>query len=307
MQTQNNIDLLSSIYKIQIRNEEKISDTDRIFCENQQNILYRSLNEIDRWYGIFVEEAAKYKESHKVSYLPNGKVKKHDPYIDRYDDVRKDYTDFEFKPFENIDQLVDNNYRAISAFADSIVAYFNKTYNVSVSYPYIDKEKLQMGFRPVYQSYVDSVIEHLGGKSFRDTAEEELIKRFLNAVKPGRWSKVKPELKKDKITFPNIIRFDDFWSDRNKMHYNYRNELGNLCAGIAFGTDNTLFGSSSIIIHFDDNDVDISSPYELTTSNAEEMKFFKNGRIDVKFKDAKAAEECYYKTRLNTIQLSNDD
>ena len=35
-----------------------------------------------------------------------------------------------------------------------------------------------MGFRPVYQTYVDMVIEHLGGKSFRETAEEELLYRF---------------------------------------------------------------------------------------------------------------------------------
>lgn len=54
-------------------------------------------------------------------------------------------------------------------------------------------------------TYVDAVIEHLGGRSFRKTAEEELIKRFHQLVKPNRWSKVKPELKSDKISFPNII------------------------------------------------------------------------------------------------------
>ncbi len=37
---------------------------------------------------------------------------------------------------------------------------------------------MRMGFRPVYQTYVDMVIEHLGGKSFRETAEEELLARF---------------------------------------------------------------------------------------------------------------------------------
>jgi hypothetical protein len=101
-----------------------------------------------------------------------------------------------------------------------------------------------MGFRPVYQSYVDLVIEHLGGKSFRDTAEDELIKRFLHAVSPSRWSKVKPELKKDRILFPNVISFDSFWPDKNKMHYNYRTALEEFCAGIAFGADNELSGSS---------------------------------------------------------------
>lgn len=313
MSTQNNTaggnttDLLSSIYKIQIRNEEKIADTDRIFCEKQQVNLYRSLDEIDHWYGIFVEEAAKYKDSHKITYLANGKIKKDDPYNNRYDSMRTDYTDFEFKPFDNIDKLVEKNYNAIQAFSKSIVAHFNNTYNVSVPYPEIEKEKLPMGFRPLYLSYVDQVIEHLGGRSFRDTAEDELIRRFLHAVSPGRWETVKPELKKDKISFPNIVSFDRFWPEKNKLHYNYLKDLEDLCAGIAFGADNTLHGGTSMIIWFDDNNVDISRPYTLSISNAEEMKFFKNGRIDVHFKDAKTAESCFYKLKLDTLQLRNDE
>ncbi len=74
-----------------------------------------------------------------------------------------------------------------------------------------------MGFRPVYETYVDMVIEHLGGKSFRETAEEELLKRFLQTVTPSCWSKVKPELKKDKIIFPDIVRWDN-------IHLEYHQE-----------------------------------------------------------------------------------
>jgi hypothetical protein len=195
MFTQNNMaggnttDLLSLIYKIEIRNDEKISDADRIFCENQQTLLYRSLDKIDRWYRIFFEEAAKYKDSHKISHEPNGKIKFHEPYNNRYDSVDVDFTKYEFKPFDVINKLVEENHKAITAFAKSIVAYFNRNYEVSVPYPDMSEATLQMGFRPIYQSYVDLVIEHLGGKSFRDTAEEELINRFLDAVKPSRWSK----------------------------------------------------------------------------------------------------------------------
>lgn len=299
-------DLLSSIYKIQIRNEEKISDIDRIFCENQQKSLYKSLDEIDRWYNIFAEEALKYKESHRVCFEANGKVKKQDPYRDRYGHERTDYTDFEFKPFDNLDKMAEKNCNAISAFAKVIVSYFNHTYNVSVPYPEIDEKTLPVGSRPVYQSYVDQVIEYLGGKSFRDTAEEELINRFLDVVKPHRWSKVKPELKKDKIVFPDVIYFDNFWPEKNKLDYNSRPKLETFCAGIAFGADDELSGSSSMILWFSDDNMDISKPYTLTTTNAEEMKFFKNGRIDVKFKDAKTAEECFIKLRLNTIELQED-
>ena len=80
-----------------------------------------------------------------------------------------------------------------------------------------------MGFRPVYDTYVDVVIEHLGGKSFRETAVEELLARLSKVVRPAYWSKVKTELKKDKIIFPEIIRFDDFsmqYNQRNRISYN---------------------------------------------------------------------------------------
>jgi hypothetical protein len=75
---------------------------------------------------------------------------------------------------------------------------------VSVPEYKIDEKKLPMGFRPVYDTYVDVVIEHLGGKSFRETAVEELLARLSKVVRPAYWSKVKTELKKDKIIFPEI-------------------------------------------------------------------------------------------------------
>lgn len=76
---------------------------------------------------------------------------------------------------------------------------------MAVPIPAIGDKTLRMGFHPVYQTYVDTVIDYLGGKSFREAVEEELLARFLKVVRPFRWSKVKPELKKDKITFPDIV------------------------------------------------------------------------------------------------------
>ena len=166
-----------------------------------------------------------------------------------------------------------------------------------------------MGFRPLYQSYVDTVIEHLGGRSFRRTAEEELLRRFLELVTPHRWSKVKPELKGDKISFPNILTFDSFYQEnynRNYIHYSYRSHIETFCEGIAFGADDTVSGSSRIIPGFNDNSVDVSGWYDLTTTNAEQMRFFKNGRIDVRFKDREAAHACYKRLRLDEVTLRED-
>ena len=299
-------DLLSGILNVQVRNEDKITEQDRLYCQTQQELLYKTLDQIDRWYAIFKEDAEQYQQERKFHYEDNGKVSMRNFYSFHND--RDDYSHNEFKPFDLINDLVDKNHNANANFANRIISYFNKTYNVAVPVPGIDDATLRMGFRPVYETYVDTVIEHLGGKSFRETAEEELLSRFLKIAQPSRWSKVKPELKKDKITFPEILRFDEFYLsyNRNQIHYNYKGNIEIFCEGIAFGADDSINGSSRMIVRLDENDVDVSGWYDLTTTNAEQIKFYKNGRIDVKFKDSTAAESCFKRLRLDEITLRED-
>ena len=52
--------------------------------------------------------------------------------------------------------------------------------------------------------------------------------------------------------------------------------------------------------------MDITEWYDLTLTNAEQIKFYKNGRIDVRFKDSQAAENCYRRLRLDEITLRED-
>lgn len=301
--TGNAPDLLQGILSVQVRNEDKITEQDRIYCRNQQDLLYKTLDQIDHWYTIFKEDAEQYQEERKFHYEENGKVSMRNFYS--YHNDRDDYSHNEFKPFDLINDLVDKNHNANANFASRIIAYFNKTYNVQVPVPSIDGKTLRMGFRPVYETYVDAVIEHLGGKSFRETAEEELLSRFLKVVQPSCWSKVKPELKKDKITFPEILRFDEFYLsyNRNQIHYNYKGNIETFCEGIAFGADDTIHGSSRMIVGLHEDDVDVSRWYDLTTTNAEQIRFYKNGRIDVRFKDSAIAESCFKRLRLDEITL----
>ena len=195
-------------------------------------------------------------------------------------------------------------------FANPLCVYFNKTYNVSVPVPKIDEKTLHIGFRPVYETYVDMVIEHLGGKSFRETAEEELLKRFLQTVTPSCWSKVKPELKKDKIIFPDIVRWDNIhleYHQEYEFEYGTKQKVDTFCEGIAFGTDDVLCGGMGMIVGLCDRNVDITGWYDLTTTHAEQIKFYKNGRIDVKFKDSIAARNCFDRLRLGEIKLRNEN
>ena len=295
-------DLLSGILSVQVRNEDKITEQDRLYCQMQQELLYKTLDQIDRWYAVFKEEAEQYQAERKFHYEENGKVSMRDFYT--YHNNRDDYSHNEFKPFDLINDLVDKNRNANANFAGRIISYFNRTYNVSVPEYKIDEKTLQMGSRPVYGTYVDVVIEHLGGKSFRETAVEELLARVARVVKPSCWSKVKTELKKDRIVFPEIIRFDDYYIQYNnwcKISYNNGGDLDTLCASISYGADDILNGNSKMIIRFDDNDVSVTDWYDLTTTNAEQIRFYKNGRIDVRFKDSAAAGNCFKRLRLDEI------
>ena len=300
-------DLLSGILSVQVRNEEIITEQDRLYCQRQQDLLYKTLDQIDRWYAIFKEDAERYREEKNFKYEDNGKVPVRNCLISDFG--KDDYSHNEFKPFDQINDLVDKNHNANANFADRIISYFNKTYNVAVPVPAVDEKTLRMGFRPVYQTYVDAVIEHLGGKSFRETAEEELLARFLKTVRPSCWSKVKPELKNDRIILPNILRFDDFYIQHCQQYhlcYSYDGNLENICEGIAYGADDILNGSSRIIMGFDNHDMDISQWYNLTLTNAEQIKFYKNGRIDIRFKNSAAAGNCFKRLRLDEITLQED-
>ncbi len=62
-----------------------------------------------------------------------------------------------------------------------------------------------------------------------------------------------------------------------------------------------------MIVGLCDRNVDITGWYDLTTTNAEQIKFYKNGRIDVKFKDSIAARNCFDRLRLGEIKLRNEN
>ncbi len=88
-----------------------------------------------------------------------------------------------------------------------------------------------------------------------------------------------------------------------KISYNYSGELETLCAVSLTVRMMYCAATRKMIIRFDDNDVSVNDWYDLTTTNAEQIRFYKNGRIDVKFKDSAAAESCFKRLRLDEITL----
>jgi hypothetical protein len=294
--------LLHFFDSFSIEEDILITGSDLKFCEEQQNLLYETLGRIERWYGIFREEAGLYTGTHNLSYTVGGKVIL-SGLANSGNLMSPDYKRFEFQPFDLIDKMAGNRCSAIRNFAGNIIGYFNKTYHVSIPVPEAETQEFPLGFRPVYTTYTSLVEKHLRGKGFRQTAEEELLQRFHNTVSGSYWKQKMPELVKDKIVFHNIICFDEYYFQygKNKIHYNCNQVLEIFCEGIAFGVTASLNGSTAIIPGFNGSNVDISNPYPLTTGNAVGMKFYKNGRIDIRFPDSVSAEACFKKLKLNEL------
>lgn len=294
----NGTDMLAVFNTIQINNEEKISLHDKKFCEQQQQLLNLSLGQIDKWYAFFRQEAEKYKESHRITFEANGSVTTNPPY-QPHSDYPSGYQEFEFQPFDQLNELVKLRQEAIIRFSRTIISYFNKTYSLCVEQEDPDKKTMPVTLRPTYSTYVDQVMDHLGGRDFRETAEEEIINRFHKNIL-GPYKKM-PELKGEKVIFYDIIRFDDFYSKNYQQYhisYNYRNELESLCEGIALAGNDKLNGSSNIILDFNPDKVDITEPYLANAGEARKMKFYKNGRIDVWFSSKETAALAFKKLKL---------
>lgn len=296
-------DLLSLFDSIHVRNEEKIPAEDRQFCEKLQGELHRALDRLTGEYNYFKNKADEYEGIYAFSFEEDGTV-----YVsnelspknceDRY------FIRSEFKPFKAINEIVDSQKCIIRSFENQIIAYFNQKYHVHIDQPERE-EKIVWGFKPTYQYLVDIVLGYLGGRNFRETAEYELLQRFHKVA--ARWAKHRdlyPLLKGEKIVFPRVISFDEFYSDQYHIHYNSKNDVDLFCSGIAF-CDDTFHGSSRMIIGFDSNNVDLSKWYDLTTDKATKMKFFKNGRIDVQFKDKTTSKDCFLKLKLDQYLPEN--
>ncbi|MBS1439873.1 MAG: hypothetical protein HP006_06835 [Alistipes sp.] len=292
----NPTDMLAAFDRIQVHTQENITQADHEFCRQQQELLYATLDQLMKWYDLFRKDAEQYIESHRPSFEASGKVETRE----RYNEGDKSYSEYEFLPFSQINTIVKNYSKACRNFAYRIISYFNKQYNLSIPTPniYDDPDELPWGFRPDYMSCIEIVFDHLGGRGFREKAEDEIIDRCLETVRKYR-NEMQPKLKGQTISFTAMFRFSDYTPDR--ICYEDVRKISNLCTALALFGDQRLNGEIGIIQQFDADKVDTSRWYDLTTSDAEQIRFYKNGRIDVRFANHHAAQLCFHQLRLDTL------
>ena len=296
-----NTNLLAVFDTVVVRNEEKISAEDRDFCQRHQRVLTRTLDQLQRWYDLLRQEADACGDEFKATYKVNGTVEYNSPYS--WNRQALDYSEFEFRPFKVLNEVVKLYQGAVQRFGNNIVDYFNKRYNLSVERPAFDSENTPFGQHPAYTDYVNLVITHLGGRGFRETAEQELIDR-LHKMISDCYGKL-PVVTGNKIVFDRICAYSNIaleFHQRYDIDYDALCKVGKICAALVFHDTGSLNGGTEIIGDFNQADIDITRSYPLSIDAAEGIKFYKNGRLDVIFANHGAAEACYKRLHLDAIQ-----
>jgi len=179
--------------------------------------------------------------------------------------------------------------------------YFEEKYRFSILRPDCE-DTISVGFLPDYKLYVDHIISRLNGQTFREKAEEEIIIRSLFASK-RRERGTAPELRDNKILFYDIVEMDDYQRSigRYQIAYGTDTFVNNICAGLVLYATQSIQGNIGSIPEFNQYNVQVGKWYDMKMDKIEAIRFYVNGRIDVRFSTPTAAAECFHFLRLYSL------
>lgn len=298
--TPDNSDMLAVFDQIEVDQEPEIPMDDKAYCERMQAQCHAALRHLKTWHDRFRSEAEKYSDQFAISYSPSGSVEI--SLLVRQDEQEQnEFKEYYFYPFKIINNIADNYRRACYFFGSVIMRYFEEKYRFSILRPDCE-DTISVGFLPDYKLYVDHIISRLNGQTFREKAEEEIIIRSLFASK-RRERGTAPELRDNKILFYDIVEMDDYQRSigRYQIAYGTDTFVNNICAGWVLYATQSIQGNIGSIPEFNQYNVQVGKWYDMKMDKIEAIRFYVNGRIDVRFSTPTAAAECFHFLRLYSL------
>ncbi len=295
-------DMLAVFDTIVPGKEELITPEDRAACQAYQQQCYDVLDELAAKHKCLCKEAEKFTDKYAITFKPNGTVE-----AQRLSDceIQDNFINVRFLPFRYINDIAEKYRHTCGLFENLIFGYFTVKYRFTIAYPFSETDNIALGYHPDYNTIIDYFISQLGGLTFREKAEEEIIQRVLKTVKDfGRG--VQPECLGDKIRFFGITTMDDCELKRGKYQIAYGSDIkvANLCAGLALFAEESIQGGMDYIRGFNHNHVQVGKWYDLPSDKLSAIRFYVNGRIDMQFPNPATAAACFHFLRLYTIEKS---
>ena len=172
-------DLFSGIPEFFVRNEEKITEQDRLYCQSQQDLLYKTLNQIEKWYAIFKEDAEQYRKERQFKYEDNGRCRSATFISTTGRMIIRTMSSNRSTSLTTLWTRATMPMRTLPTASFPIST--RPTMWMSLSRKLTDRHCLWDSDRSTRPMWILSS-NIWGGKSFRETAEEELLARFLKTV-----------------------------------------------------------------------------------------------------------------------------
>ena len=297
--TGQNQNLLAIFDQIPADRQTLIPEEDTDFCRQLQAQFDNVHDALGKKYDE-VRFEAQLLQDYSVDFLPDSKVTYKLP---RDKTKRTPFDQFLFLPFESIDKIVYLHDAACRRLCTMITDYFNRKYNLTIPSFNLGSDTLRIDFRPYYENCLRHVLDYLDGKSFQAKAEQEIIGRLLQDLKY-----YPPALKGATVVFPVTYLFDDFWmkssTPRCSIAYGKEKIVSDICTAVIMHRSGLLTRSSNDIVGLRSHEVDTSIWYQIQNSKGCEIKFYKNGRIDIRFPSAREALDCFVALKLGTIRKS---
>lgn len=282
--------------------KELITPEDRAACQVYQQQCYDVLDELAAKHKCLCKEAEKFTDKYAITFKPNGTVE-----AQRLSDceIQDKFINVRFLPFRFINDIAEKYHRTCGLFENLIIGYFAEKYRFTIAYPFSETNNIALGYHPDYNICINYIISQLGGLTFREKAEEEIIRRVLKTVEDfGRG--VQPECLGDKIRFFGITKMDDYELKRGKYQIAYGSDkkIATLCTGLALFAEESIQGGMDYIRGFNHNCVQVGKWYDLPSDKLSAIRFYVNGRIDVRFPTPGTAAACFHFLRLYSVNKS---
>jgi hypothetical protein len=253
----NNQGLLSLFNEIKIQNTTRISAEDQSFGKK-----------IQEDFSLFRDNSLKYIEVMTLNPIHN---------------------DF-FNSQILIREIEENIIKKTGEFIHKIIRHFQSVYSISLKTEPIIKK--YTAATSSFEIVVDEIILQLNGASFTEQADREIKENLCNELE---WARKKGRIKlaKNRLSIDNFVWYDNWnFNNETQISHNCEAKLKKLMVALThFDCGQTeSYQDLEIRLYRDISDwlqtKDFSSKNKFNA-----IRFYKNGRIDIKFNSAQYAGE----------------
>lgn len=275
--------LLGKFSNFEVKSTDRISEEDKEFLQHHEKMYKNALSVYKRVYSLYKEEYEKYSQDVIKQY---------------------EYSDFLVGDF-GIPKKIDSVQKA---YASYIYSYFERKYKVSLENNFKESDLERKYYRYNrndeikelevteidYNKIIDDIIDQLGGLSFADRAIKEVKDALKDKCYNGYHDDWNIKVKGNTITYSGYGYVDDAWHRGNyEVHSpDFIRKFMEAVSMERYGDKRHICGLDCIYeysVYLDEDEMKNGLfPVDVPV---EKIKFFKNGRIDIKFKEAEQARK----------------